>query len=86
MYCLLLLFAAFDLRSRDLAYKASVVAEVRTHLWPAVFEKKVVPVIEHRLPVNEAQRALDLFKKNDLIGKIVVHMNFDEVIRGLKMD
>ncbi|KZV31678.1 hypothetical protein F511_00482 [Dorcoceras hygrometricum] len=77
---------AFDLQSRDLVYKASVIAEVRAHLWPAVLEKRVVPVIEHRFPVNEAQKAWKLFQKNDLIGKIILHMNFDEVLRHLKMD
>lgn len=84
--CLSLLLAGYDLRFRNLVYKASVIAEVRTHLWPAVLQKKVVPVIEHRFPVIEAQKALSLLKKNDSIGKIILEMNFEVVTGHLKMD
>ncbi|XP_073142779.1 uncharacterized protein [Henckelia pumila] len=76
----------FDLRSRDLGYKASVIAQVRTHLWPAILTKKVIPAVANRFAVTEAQKALNLLKENDNIGKIIVYMNFGKTCRHLKMD
>ncbi|XP_073158717.1 uncharacterized protein [Henckelia pumila] len=55
---------AFDLRYRDLDYKASVIAKVRTHLWPFILQQKVIPFVKHRFPMIEAQKALNLLKKN----------------------
>ncbi|XP_073147868.1 uncharacterized protein [Henckelia pumila] len=74
-----------DLRSKDFGYKASVITELRTHLWPAVLQQKVVPAIEHRFPVIESQKALNLLKKGASAGKSIVHMNFEETISHLKM-
>ncbi|XP_073143822.1 uncharacterized protein [Henckelia pumila] len=76
----------FDLPSRDVGYKASVIAQMRTHLWPAILTKKVFVVVWHRFEVTEAQKALNLLKENDNIGKIIVHMNFEKTSFHLKMD
>ncbi|XP_075503258.1 uncharacterized protein LOC142540768 [Primulina tabacum] len=76
----------FDLQSRDLASKASLIAQVRTHLWPAVLTKKVIPVVGYRFAVTEAQKALSLLKENDNIEKIILRMNFEMTSRHLKMD
>ncbi|XP_073121128.1 uncharacterized protein [Henckelia pumila] len=73
---------AFDLQSRDLEDKASVIAEVRTHFWPAVLKEKVVPHVEYRFPVTGARKALNLLKKKDGIGKIILCMSSP----NLKMD
>ncbi|XP_073146564.1 uncharacterized protein [Henckelia pumila] len=75
-----------DLRSRNFSYKASVIAELRTHLWPAVLQQKVVPTVGHRFPVTEVEKALNLLQKNDSIGKITLYMNFEETIGHLKTD
>ncbi|XP_073126006.1 uncharacterized protein [Henckelia pumila] len=74
----------FDLQSRDLDYKASVIAEVRTHLWPAILEKKVIPAVGNRFAMIEAQKALDLLKKNDGTGKIILYMDFEKTSGHLK--
>ncbi|XP_073274525.1 uncharacterized protein [Primulina huaijiensis] len=77
----------FDVRSRDLGYKASVIAGVRTHLWPAVLKKNVIPAVgNRRFAVTEAQKALNLLKENDNIGKIIVYMNFEKTSHHVKMD
>ncbi|XP_073316885.1 uncharacterized protein [Primulina huaijiensis] len=76
----------FDLRSKDLGYKASVITEIRTHLWPAVLQQKVVPAIEYRVPVTEYQKALNILRKDDSAGKIILCMNFGQNSDRLKMD
>ncbi|XP_073015530.1 uncharacterized protein [Primulina eburnea] len=76
----------FDLRSKDLGYKASVITEIRTHLWPAVLQQKVVPAIEYRFPVTEYQKAMNILRKDDSAGKIILCMNFGQDSDSLKMD
>ncbi|XP_073154105.1 uncharacterized protein [Henckelia pumila] len=70
---------AFDLRYRDLDYKASVIAKVRTHLWPFILRQNLIPFVERRFPMMEAQKALNLLKKNDRgIGKIILSVDFEK--------
>ncbi|XP_073128632.1 uncharacterized protein [Henckelia pumila] len=76
----------FDFRSRDSGYKASVIAELRTHLWPSILQRKVVPAIEYRFPVIEARKSLNLLSKDDTIGKIILYINFQNTNRRLKKD
>ncbi|XP_073149377.1 uncharacterized protein [Henckelia pumila] len=75
----------FNLQSKNFGYKASVITELRTHLWPAVLQQKVVPAIEHRFPVIESQKALNLLRKDDSAGKSIVRMNFGETSGHRKM-
>ncbi|XP_073146864.1 uncharacterized protein [Henckelia pumila] len=74
-----------DLRSKDLGYKNSLIIELRTHLWAAVLQQKVVPAIKLRFPVIESQTALDILRDDDSSGKIVVCMNFEQNSGHLKM-
>ncbi|XP_073127857.1 uncharacterized protein [Henckelia pumila] len=76
----------FDLQFRDLDYLASVIAEVRIHLWPLILEQKVVRIDKHRFPLIEAQKALDLFRKHDGYEKITIFMDFEKACRHRKMN
>lgn len=67
-----------NLRSKDFQYKASVIAGLKTDLWPAVLQKKVVPNMVYSFPATEARQALDRIKKNDSIKKIIVRMEFEK--------
>ncbi|XP_073138558.1 uncharacterized protein [Henckelia pumila] len=73
----------FNSRFRDFRDKASVIAGLKINLWPAVLQGRVFPVIEHRFPMEEAQKALDLVKGNDSsFGKIIVCVNLDKSSSG----
>ncbi|XP_073144523.1 uncharacterized protein [Henckelia pumila] len=67
-----------NLRSKDFQYKASVIAGLKSDLWPAVLQKKVVPKTDFCFPVSEVRQALDRIKKNDCVGKITVRMDFEK--------
>jgi putative PIG3 family NAD(P)H quinone oxidoreductase len=63
---------ASTLRSRPVAEKALIVADVRDQVWPLVAAGKVVPVIERMLPLTEAAQAHRLMDDATHVGKILL--------------
>lgn len=60
------------LRSRTPAEKAAIVAAVREHVWPMVADGRVRPVVHARLPLAEADEALDLLERGEAFGKVLL--------------
>jgi NADPH:quinone reductase-like Zn-dependent oxidoreductase len=63
------------LRSRPLAEKAAIVAEVAAHAWPLVGSGPDAPVrsvVQAALPLAEAGRAHELLAAGDVFGKLVL--------------
>ncbi len=63
---------ATTLRSRPLAGKAAVVAEVREHVWPLVEAGKVTPVIDRVLSMKDAAAAHRVIEAGAHIGKVLL--------------
>jgi putative PIG3 family NAD(P)H quinone oxidoreductase len=63
---------ATTLRSRPPAAKAAIVAGVREHVWPAVEEGTVQPVIDRVLPVQDAAEAHRVIEAGAHIGKVLL--------------
>jgi putative PIG3 family NAD(P)H quinone oxidoreductase len=63
------------LRSRPLAEKAAIVAEVAAHAWPLVGvgpQASIRPVVHEVLPLAQAGRAHELLASGDVFGKLVL--------------
>ena len=63
------------LRSRPLAEKAAIVAEVREHAWPllgAGDPARIRPIVHARLPMADAGRAHELLASGAVFGKLVL--------------
>lgn len=63
---------ATSLRHRPREQKASVVAGVRTHVWPAIEAGAVRPVIDRVVPIADVAGAHRAMEEGGLIGKIVL--------------
>ena len=63
---------ATGLRARPLAEKAAIVADVRTHVWPAVEAGQVRPIVDRVLPLDAAAEAHRVMESSQHIGKIVL--------------
>ncbi|WP_020668837.1 NAD(P)H-quinone oxidoreductase [Amycolatopsis nigrescens] len=64
--------AAAGLRSRPLAEKAAIVADVRDRLWPLLEAGSVQPVVDQVVPMAEAAKAHRALDEDDVFGKIVL--------------
>jgi len=62
------------LRPRSVQFKAAVARQLRTHVWPLLEAKKVVPVIYRVLPLEQASAAHAVMEQGDHIGKIVLQI------------
>lgn len=60
------------LRSRPLAQKAAIMAEVAERLWPLVASGAVRPVVHERVPLAQAARAHELMESGAAFGKILL--------------
>ncbi len=60
------------LRSRPLAQRLTIVAEVRTHLWPLVAAGGIRPVVHARLPLAQAGEAHRAMAAGEPFGKILL--------------
>lgn len=60
------------LRSRPLAQKAAIMAEVAQRLWPLVASGAVQPVVHARLPLEQAAEAHRLMESGAAFGKILL--------------
>jgi putative PIG3 family NAD(P)H quinone oxidoreductase len=63
---------ATSLRARPPAEKAAIVAAVREHVWPLIAARRVVPVVDRILPLNEAPEAHRVMEAGRQIGKILL--------------
>jgi putative PIG3 family NAD(P)H quinone oxidoreductase len=63
---------ATSLRARPLEEKASIVASVRSHVWPLIESGDVRPIIDRRLPMSEAAQAHRIMESSGHVGKIVL--------------
>ena len=62
------------LRSRSVAGKTEIVSEVTAHLWPAVDDGAVRPVVDRVMPWQEAAQAHRLLERGESIGKVVLQV------------
>ena len=60
------------LRSRDVAFKASIARNLEQHIWPLLASGKIKPVIYKVFPASEAAEAHRLMESSEHIGKIVL--------------
>ena len=66
---------ATSLRGRDVGGpdgKGPIVAAVRTDLWPLVEAGHVRPIVQERIPVQEAARAHELMDAGGVVGKLLL--------------
>jgi putative PIG3 family NAD(P)H quinone oxidoreductase len=66
---------ASTLRSRSVAEKARLVAEVRTHCWPLVESGDFKPLIDSTFPLAEAAKAHERMEAGLHIGKVVLTLD-----------
>jgi putative PIG3 family NAD(P)H quinone oxidoreductase len=62
------------LRSRSTAAKAAIVATVVEHVWPAVEDGRVRPVVDRVLPWDEAAEAHRVLADGENIGKVLLQV------------
>jgi NADPH:quinone reductase-like Zn-dependent oxidoreductase len=60
------------LRSRPLDQKAEIVASVRRSVWPMVSDRRVIPVVDRVLPLDEVADAHRLVADSTHIGKVLL--------------
>ena len=60
------------LRPRSIDFKAAIVANLRTHVWPLLEAGKVKPVIYQTFPLAQAAEAHVLMESSQHIGKIML--------------
>lgn len=60
------------LRGRSTENKAQIIEEVLTHVWPAVENGQVKPIIFKTLPLGEAAEAHQLLESSAHVGKILL--------------
>ncbi len=60
------------LRARDLGFKAALASDLKTHVWPLLSARKVVPLIHATFPLAEAAKAHALMESSAHMGKIVL--------------
>lgn len=60
------------LRSRPLAEKARIVADVRSHVWPMLDDGRLRPVVHARLPLDDAAEAHRLLDSGEVFGKVLL--------------
>jgi putative PIG3 family NAD(P)H quinone oxidoreductase len=60
------------LRSRPAEQKAAIVAGVAAHVWPAVADGRVRPVVHATVPFDDAPRAHRLLESGEAFGKVLL--------------
>ena len=60
------------LRSRPLAERAAIVADVHEHMWPFVADGRVRPVVHASLPMPQAGAAHELLDSGEVFGKVLL--------------
>ena len=65
---------ATSLRARPPHEKAAIVAGVLAHVWPAVEDGDVVPVVDQVLPLEEVARAHRVLEESRHVGKVLLQV------------
>ena len=60
------------LRPRSVAEKAAIVSGVREQVWPMIAGGRIRPVIDERIPIEQAARAHERVAANAHLGKVVL--------------
>ena len=60
------------LRSRPLAQKLAIMADVREHVWPMVLDGRIHPVVHTRLPLEQAGEAHRAMAAGEAFGKLLL--------------
>jgi putative PIG3 family NAD(P)H quinone oxidoreductase len=63
---------AGTLRARPPEQKAAIVAQVREHVWPLIASGAIRPVIEAKVPMQDATAAHRIMESGEHIGKILL--------------
>ncbi|GLJ33405.1 hypothetical protein SUGI_0672350 [Cryptomeria japonica] len=63
---------AAGLRTRAVENKAHIIADVQKHVWPAIEEGKVKPVIHVSLPLSQVAEGHRIMESSTHIGKILL--------------
>lgn len=63
---------ATSLRSRSLAEKAEIVAQVRRHVWPLIETGRVHPAVDSTFALDQAQAAHDRMESSQHVGKLLL--------------
>ena len=70
-----LTFTGSTLRARPGAEKARLAGELRTHIWPLLEQKQLLPVIHQEFPLADAASAHRLMESSEHIGKIMLKVS-----------
>jgi NADPH2:quinone reductase len=60
------------LRARPTAYKAKLLSEIESVVWPLVANAKVRPIVYKTFPLTEASSAHALMETSQHIGKLIL--------------
>ncbi|MEQ8483303.1 MAG: NAD(P)H-quinone oxidoreductase [Pseudomonadales bacterium] len=60
------------LRARPISEKAAVMDQLKARVWPLLASGAIEPVIDHVLPIEQAEQAHALVAGNDTVGKVVM--------------
>jgi NADPH:quinone reductase-like Zn-dependent oxidoreductase len=63
------------LRARSPQEKGAIVTQVIEHVWPAVEDGRVNPVIDRVLPWTDAAEAHRVLERGDNIGKVLLRVD-----------
>jgi len=64
--------AGTTLRSRPLAERAAIIADLREHVWPLVASGLVRPVVHAEVPLDRAGEAHALLESGEVFGKVLL--------------
>jgi len=62
------------LRSRDVAFKSAIAANLVKYIWPLIASGKIKPVVNKIFPLQKAAEAHALMESGDLIGKVILQV------------
>ena len=63
------------IRSRSIELKGKVMYELFKNTWHHFENKEIMPIIYDRMPIKKVEKAHDIMKKNDNIGKIILEVS-----------
>ena len=63
---------ATTLRGRPDEEKAAIIASVREHVWPLIADGRVRPVVQARLPLEQAALAHQMLEESEHVGKVLL--------------
>ncbi len=70
--------AGTTLRARPLVHKAQIISGVRREVWPLIESGQIRPVVDMRIPVQDAAKAHERMASSVHIGKIVLTVSASE--------